>query len=253
MAISKRTRYEVLKRDSFKCQYCGRQAPDVLLEVDHINPKSKGGSNDLLNLVTSCVDCNRGKSNIELSDDSSIKKQKSQLDILQKKREQLAAMFAWKKELLKMEELTIRELSNYWHSLVKYHLTDLGMDMMKPIISTYGLDEVMESMKIAANQYYKPDSDDVRSTVEHAIKMVSMIAKSRRINKDKPYMSELYYIRGIAKKRLSCLIDYEFIQIAERAYLSGVPIGVIKDLTCICRYYKEWREAMVEMIGQPQA
>lgn len=253
MAISKRTRYEVLKRDSFTCQYCGRQAPDVLLEVDHINPKSKGGSNDILNLVTSCIDCNRGKSNIELSDDSALKKQKSQLDILQKKREQLSEMFAWKKELLKLEELTIRELSSYWHSLTNYYLTDYGMNSMKPVVSIYGIDEVMESMKIAARQYYKPDSDDVQPTAEHAIKMVPKIAKSRKINKDKPYMSELYYIRGIAKKRLSGLIDYELLDIAERAHLSGVPTQVIKDLTCVCRYYKEWREAMIGLIGKSQA
>lgn len=36
IAISKRVRFDVFKRDSFKCQYCGKSAPDVILEVDHI-------------------------------------------------------------------------------------------------------------------------------------------------------------------------------------------------------------------------
>lgn len=59
--ISKKLRFEVFKRDSFICQYCGKSAPSVVLEVDHIEPVSKGGTNDILNLVTSCFDCNNGR------------------------------------------------------------------------------------------------------------------------------------------------------------------------------------------------
>jgi len=66
MAISKKLRFEVFKRDGFACQYCGRTPPTVTLEVDHINPKSEGGDDDINNLITSCFDCNRGKSNIKL-------------------------------------------------------------------------------------------------------------------------------------------------------------------------------------------
>jgi len=43
--IPKRTRFEVLKRDRFRCQYCGASAPDALLHVDHIVPVAKGGDN----------------------------------------------------------------------------------------------------------------------------------------------------------------------------------------------------------------
>lgn len=59
--ITKKLRFEVFKRDAFTCQYCGRMAPDVILDVDHINPVSNGGDNDIVNLITSCKDCNRGK------------------------------------------------------------------------------------------------------------------------------------------------------------------------------------------------
>lgn len=62
--LSPRIRFEVLKRDKFTCQYCGRSGCE--LEVDHIQPISKGGTNDMDNLITACVDCNRGKSNIEV-------------------------------------------------------------------------------------------------------------------------------------------------------------------------------------------
>ena len=58
-SISKRTRFEVFKRDRFTCQYCGAQG--VPLECDHVFPISKGGSNEDDNLVAACVPCNRSK------------------------------------------------------------------------------------------------------------------------------------------------------------------------------------------------
>jgi len=55
-------RFQVLKRDSFRCTYCGRSAPNVILEIDHIKPKSRGGLFVIENLTTACKDCNIGKS-----------------------------------------------------------------------------------------------------------------------------------------------------------------------------------------------
>lgn len=62
MAVSKRLRYEILKRDGQTCRYCGGKAPDVILTVDHVVPVALGGSDDPDNLVAACFDCNAGKS-----------------------------------------------------------------------------------------------------------------------------------------------------------------------------------------------
>lgn len=62
MAVSKRTRYEVLKRDNHSCRYCGASAPDATLTVDHVTPVALGGSDKPDNLVAACRDCNSGKS-----------------------------------------------------------------------------------------------------------------------------------------------------------------------------------------------
>ena len=86
-SISKKIRFEVFKRDSFTCQYCGKKPPEVMLEIDHLKPVSKNGTNDINNLVTSCFDCNRGKSNIELKQlPNSLQ---ANLEVLQEKEEQL--------------------------------------------------------------------------------------------------------------------------------------------------------------------
>ncbi len=88
--ISKRTRFEIFKRDRFTCQYCGDSPPNVVLEVDHFIPVSEGGDNSLVNLVTSCQGCNAGKSNIDL--DLVIPVVESELALGQEKLAQLKAM-----------------------------------------------------------------------------------------------------------------------------------------------------------------
>ena len=65
--VSKRLRFNVFKRDGFTCVYCGRKTPDVVLEIDHIVPVSKGGNSAIENLSTACMDCNRGKSDKSLT------------------------------------------------------------------------------------------------------------------------------------------------------------------------------------------
>lgn len=54
-------RVSVLTRDNYQCRFCGRKSTQVQLEIDHIKPFSKGGTHEINNLQTLCIDCNRGK------------------------------------------------------------------------------------------------------------------------------------------------------------------------------------------------
>lgn len=57
-------RYSILRRDRFRCALCGRSPSTVLgleLHVDHIVHRSRGGTNDELNLRTLCNQCNVGR------------------------------------------------------------------------------------------------------------------------------------------------------------------------------------------------
>jgi len=66
-SITDRQRFRILRRDNFQCVYC--QATGVKFEIDHLYPHSLGGEDATLNLVTACKKCNRGKSDMLLSDD----------------------------------------------------------------------------------------------------------------------------------------------------------------------------------------
>ena len=65
-----RLRFEIFKRDNFTCQYCGRNVKEdkVKLHLDHIHPRKREGKNNDNNLVTSCQECNLGKSDVLLKD-----------------------------------------------------------------------------------------------------------------------------------------------------------------------------------------
>lgn len=66
--VSKRLRYEILRRDNHTCRYCGATAPDTTITVDHVVPVALGGSNEPANLVAACVDCNAGKTSTSPDD-----------------------------------------------------------------------------------------------------------------------------------------------------------------------------------------
>ena len=51
------TKRGILLRDNFKCAYCGKAAKTL----DHITPRSRGGANSWMNLVSSCFPCNNKK------------------------------------------------------------------------------------------------------------------------------------------------------------------------------------------------
>ncbi|ACK68136.1 HNH endonuclease [Rippkaea orientalis PCC 8801] len=59
--IPESVREYVFQRDNYNCQSCGKNKQQVTLNVDHIIPLAKGGSNDISNLQTLCKQCNQKK------------------------------------------------------------------------------------------------------------------------------------------------------------------------------------------------
>jgi len=53
------TRKNILRRDAFKCAYCGRS--DLPLTIDHVLPRAQGGTDAWENLVCACTICNNKK------------------------------------------------------------------------------------------------------------------------------------------------------------------------------------------------
>jgi len=56
-------RLRIYMRDKYRCQYCGEKKVVGELTLDHILPRSRGGDNSPVNIVTACIACNNRKSN----------------------------------------------------------------------------------------------------------------------------------------------------------------------------------------------
>ena len=193
--IPKSVRFEVFKRDSFKCQYCGASAPDVLLEVDHIHPLAKGGESiDITNLITACNPCNSGKSDRVLADDAAITKKKRQLDDLQARREQIEMMADWQRALVNLDHNQLSECEALWNSLViGYYLAANGRQDVRKLIKQFGMGEVMEAMRTAAARYLEvKGASHTSDSVAIAFSKIGGICFISRRRREDPELEDVY-------------------------------------------------------------
>lgn len=245
-SISKKLRFEVFKRDSFTCQYCGKMAPDVVLEVDHINPVASGGDNDILNLVTSCFDCNRGKGKRKLSEKEEVKKQQEQLKELSEKREQLKMMIEWRDELSNFKNELAYEFEERFCDLTNSGLTEYGREKVKKWIDEFGLIEIINCMEISVSQYF--DSSDERTT-KKTFDYIPRIASVRKKQEQDPMYGKRNYIKGILKNRLNYINDVQ-LAIRLKKIKGEEEYEDVKEIALTCESWTDFRETFDDLTGE---
>jgi len=254
--LSKKLRFEVYKRDNFTCQYCGRKAPDVILNIDHIVPVSKGGTNEILNLITSCFDCNNGKSNIPLSEESVLNKQRIQLEQLQERREQIEMMFEWKKSLDHLGDFTTDLLVEYVESKISpYTLNESGQRTLSVLLKKHDINEIFDAIDQGVKSHLKYDQDGhpTKESAEVFLNKLSRIAACRKMSL---VDQKMHYIKGICRNRFGYWDDRKGLAIlsayikALRAYgwseekiLQDLETET-SDLAKKAKNWTEWRETM---------
>ena len=206
-SIGNKLRFEVFKRDSFTCKWCGKSSPDVVLNIDHIEPVSKGGTNDILNLITSCFECNSGKSNRLLGDDTVVVKQKGQLDLLQEKRNQMMLMYEWKKGLSEVDNESRDLVVDYIQSKCpSINISIEGLGYLSQLIKKFDFSSILESIDISADKYLKFDGQD-GYTDESCNVFISKIG-GIIVNKNKsPINQKISYLIGICRNKFSWIND----------------------------------------------
>lgn len=165
--LSKRIRFEVFKRDGFTCQYCGRTPPVVLLQVDHITAVANGGDDDPINLITSCADCNAGKSNIPLS---SIPKPLAE-EIRHRKEmsEQVEAYNAMLMEIRDIRDSYVADLASHWYDQIfpteagKWTFGQQRLASIRRFMTSLPAAKIYEAMDIALSKYPVYDTNDDRT------------------------------------------------------------------------------------------
>ena len=206
MSVSKKLRFEVFKRDKFTCQYCGRKSPDVILECDHVQPKSKGGEDVLLNLTTSCFDCNHGKGARTLNDDSVVVKQRGQLEELQERQEQIAMMVDWHTGLMGIEGETLDHAEGFWCSLSGWDgITNEARMELKKLIRKFGFNEVLTAMENASESYFRYEDGIDAPTSKSANKGFNKIGSICFVEQqaiENPLIKQVFYLRAVLRNRI---------------------------------------------------
>lgn len=185
-AISKRLRFEILRRDGSSCRYCGRNAPDVEIQVDHIVPVSLGGTNDLLNLVAACVDCNNGKSARRIDDSSMQRAQESAMAALATSVATQAEILARYKCLTEERGNQIRALIDIWWKLWGVDLGEGAREVFDKWIALYSYEFVLRA---------------IYAVKDGRIESVGRYAAVEKMEESEPGTKLCYFIRGIVLKR----------------------------------------------------
>ena len=179
--ISKRTRFEIFKRDGFTCQYCNRKPPDVTLEVDHIDPRAAGGSNAEINLVTACFDCNRGKSDKKLH--STHGRPDADLEFLACAQEIAEAkrFLQAQAELHDIREELIGEIQDHWNRSLQMKGSVPAEHVILEWVKKYSPDEIVKAIDCFVPQFRRtPWKFQEAKGFTDAVKYVSGIMRNRR-------------------------------------------------------------------------
>jgi hypothetical protein len=222
--ISKKLRFEVFKRDSFTCQYCGQQAPNVILHLDHIVPIAAGGSTDILNLRTACVACNSGKGARQLSEQAVLSKQVDQLVELQERREQIEMMIRWRDELLRLSEETLQTVVEKIVERGGWQLNENGLANIRKWLKRCDAGSLLRAADEAFDCYLRyEDGEPTAESWNLAFSKIPSFVSIMQQEAEKPYIGRLLYIQGIVRKRFKRPY-YDCIDYLEHLYLCGMTV-----------------------------
>lgn len=248
--LGKKVRFEVFKRDRFTCQYCGRQAPDVVLVVDHIHPVAKGGADELLNLITSCDGCNAGKGATSLDDDAMVSKQRAQLELLAERRDQIDMMLQWSKGLSEQRDYEVEAfIERCSPHMGGRQITDLGRATVKKWLRTFNLVELLEALDISVTQYAVPDREG-RVSVEAAQRVFDSVPGIARVRRLPEIERELFYVRGIVRRRFSVCDERLAIELLRAAVSVGVTVERLKEMARGAASWWDWAGEMSDLVGR---
>lgn len=253
-AISDKLRFEVFKRDSFKCKYCGANGESIILHVDHITPVAEGGGNDIMNLITSCSQCNLGKGARTLDDSAVAAKSRKQAEEIQVMAEQLEMMSKWRTELLNHSNNKTTRLVEYWDSLTPgYSLKESAYPDIKKLTNKYEFDQIASAMDKAVAQYlkYKSDGNCTSESYNIAFGKIGGILKWEEEFKKNPELEQLFRIRAIAAK--SCPNYFptgEATKIIKEALAEGVDPDDLKMAAGQCSSWTNFANRVDDLMAE---
>lgn len=204
----------------------------------------------MLNYVTSCDGCNAGKGARTLDDHSVLAKQRAEVKRLAERRDQVQMMLQWHRGLAFEREYERNALAERWAELADpYSLTEKGLATASKYLRSFSLGDLLSAMEIAVQNYFIRDKDGEldQASIDVAWSKIPGIA---RISKLPPELKDLYYIRGIIRKRLNYVNEAEAMELLTDAHDVGIDTDWLKRHAKQVRNWTEWRADITKLIEE---
>lgn len=241
--ISDKIRFEVFKRNNFTCSYCGRKAPEFILNVDHIHPVSKGGDNNMLNLTTSCSGCNGGKSNRLLSDNSVFEKQIEKLAELNERKIQLDMMIEWRNELNEIQNMEINKVIDYFNK--KSHIpcnireNDDSILLIMKTVKKFGAIETIDAIDAGFNVY-------IGNSIESIEMIISKVYAIADISRKPENERKKIYVFNLCKKIYEDFDPKQHSIVMKKCFDANIDLdSLLKKIKG--KEFKKWVDVLNEM------
>lgn len=177
-ALGKKLRFEVFKRDGFRCKYCGATPMQTALVVDHVVPVAAGGTNEPDNLLTACEPCNQGKGAVPL--DRTALATQAVTDTQREQAEQIREYLQIHKEVTEAKGEVYKELLQEWGRWFKQMDSSLPGRLPK-MVEQVGFDGVLEAISITGRKAQRLASDGVLDwTPVDALRYLSGVLRNLR-------------------------------------------------------------------------
>ena len=155
--IGKKVRFEIFKRDGFKCHYCGATPIQSVLQVDHIIPVAEGGDNSQDNLITSCQPCNIGKGARSLSDvPVSLKERAKAVAEQEQQIRAYSEVMAARRGRLEDEAWSVADV--YIEHFRNDGIRKDYLASIKQFVQRIGVHECLEAMEIATAKCFRSEA-----------------------------------------------------------------------------------------------
>lgn len=248
-SISKKLRFEVFKRDSFTCQYCGKSAPSIILHVDHIKPVAENGETNLLNLITSCVDCNLGKGARSLDDSSIAAKQIKMAKELSDRKEQLLMMAQWRDGLDDLENEKAKIVEARFEKLTGFSCSPTGRVSVKSYVKQFGLDAVLNALDISVTQYVREEGS--KEQVHKAFKYIPRICYWKKKEANNPEVNGFAHICNTARLRWNSFSRSTLHNLVSNAYYEhGVDTDSMLNLARNTKSWTEFKNGLNDLLSE---
>jgi hypothetical protein len=152
MSVSTRTRFEIFKRDGFRCIYCGATPMQSVLHVDHVLALANGGTDDPDNLVTACAGCNLGKAAVPLEKQRFAPQDPERI---RDHAQQIAEYLSLQNDVIAAREAVTDRLVEHWETFIG-PMAQSTYNFLRRLSAEWPFERLIEAMDITARKMGHP-------------------------------------------------------------------------------------------------